>query len=56
MGIPSLHEYSRAKTMGVRKIDYANSIVRKTVEITNYSQPTIFFIENPPTGLLKDQD
>ena len=53
---PPCTEYSRAKTTGVRNIDYANNIVRKTIEIINYFQPRIFFIENPQTGLLKKQD
>ena len=53
---PPCTEYSRAKTTGVRHIDYAISIVRKTIEIMNYFQPRIFFIENPQTGLLKEQD
>ena len=53
---PPCTEYSRAKTTGVRNIDYANSIVKKTIEIINYFQPRIFFIENPQTGLLKEQD
>ena len=53
---PPCTEYSRAKTTGVRRIDYANSIVKKTIEIINYFQPRIFFIENPQTGLLKEQD
>ena len=53
---PPCTEYSRAKTTGVRKIDYANSIVKKTIEIIKYFEPTIYFIENPQTGLLKEQD
>ena len=53
---PPCTEYSRAKTTGVRKIDYANSIVKKTIEIIDYFQPRVFFIENPQTGLLKEQD
>ena len=53
---PPCTEYSRAKTTGVRHIDYANSIVKKTIEIINDFQPRIFFIENPQTGLLKEQD
>ena len=39
---PPCTEYSRAKTKGVRNIDYANSIVRNTIEIINYFQPRIF--------------
>ena len=53
---PPCTEYSRAKTTEVRNIDYANSIARKTIENINYFQPRIFCIENPQTGLLKEQD
>jgi hypothetical protein len=52
---PPCTEYSRAKTTGVRKIDYANSIVLKTIEIINYLKPKYYVIENPQTGLLKQQ-
>ena len=52
---PPCTEYSRAKTTGVRKIDEANTIVLKTIEIIKYFQPLVFFIENPQTGLLKQQ-
>ena len=53
---PPCIEYSRAKTTGIRKIDYANSFVKKTIEIINYFNPSVWFIENPQTGLLKQQD
>ena len=53
---PPRVEYSIAKTTGVRKIDYANSIVQKTIEIIRYFNPSVWFIENPQTGLLKHQD
>ena len=53
---PPFVEYSIAKTTGVRKIDYANSIVQKTIEIIRYFNPSVWFIENPQTGLLKHQD
>ena len=33
---PPCVEYSIAKTTGVRKIDYANSIVQKTIKIIRY--------------------
>ena len=52
---PPCTEYSRAKTTGVRKIDYANSIVLKTLEIIDYFKPQWWVIENPQTGLLKEQ-
>lgn len=53
---PPCTEYSRAKTTGVRKIDYANSIVKRAIEIIDYFKPKVFFMENPQTGLLKQQD
>ena len=52
---PPCTEYSRAKTTGIRKIAEANEIVLKTIEIIKYFQPTVFIIENPQTGLLKNQ-
>ena len=52
---PPCTEYSRAKTVGVRKLGEANSIVRRTLEIIDYLQPTYWMMENPQSGLLKDQ-
>ena len=52
---PPCTEYSVAKTLGVRKIREANSIVMKTLEIIKYFSPRFWFIENPQTGLLKKQ-
>ena len=52
---PPCTEYSRAKTVGVRNIEHANSIVLKTLEIISYFNPTYWVIENPQTGLLKHQ-
>ena len=48
-------EYSIAKTTGIRKIEQANKIVKRTLEIIEYFQPTWFIIENPQTGLLKQR-
>ena len=53
---PPCTEYSRAKTPGIRKIDYANSIVLKTLEIIDCFNPEYWFLENPQTGLLKEQE
>ena len=53
---PPCTEYSRAKTTGIRNIDYANSVVKRTLEIIRYFEPQVFFVENPQTGLLKEQD
>ena len=52
---PPCTEYSRAKTIGVRKLDDANSVVKRTLEIIDYLQPTYWMMENPQTGLLKSQ-
>ena len=53
---PPCTEYSRAKSQGVRKIEYANSIVLKTIKIINELSPRYWIIENPQTGLLKKQE
>jgi len=52
---PPCTEYSVAKTTGTRKIEQANKIVKRTLEIIEYLEPTWFIIENPQTGLLKNQ-
>ena len=52
---PPCTEYSVAKTTGIRNIELANSIVKKTLEIIDYFKPVKWFMENPQTGLLKSQ-
>ena len=52
---PRCTEYSSAKTIGVRKLDEATGIVKRTLEITEYFRPTHWIMENPQTGLLKSQ-
>ena len=52
---PPCAEYSKANTTGIRKIEYANQIVLKTIDIIRYLKPTYYVIENPQTGLLKEQ-
>ena len=52
---PPCTEYSVAKTVGVRKLDEANAIVKRTLEIIRYFNPTYWMMENPQTGLLKHQ-
>jgi len=52
---PPCTEYSKAKTVGVRKLEHANKIVNRTIEIINYLKPRYYIIENPQTGLLKNQ-
>ena len=52
---PPCIEYSCAKTTGTRNIDKANKMVKKTLEIIEYLKPKHWMIENPQTGLLKQQ-
>ena len=52
---PPCTEYSIAKTTAVRDIEGANKIVQRTLDILEYFEPKYWIIENPQTGLLKDQ-
>ena len=38
-----------------RDLGPSNALVMKTIEIINYFEPYYYFIENPQTGVLKDQ-
>ena len=53
---PPCTEYSRAKTCGIRDIEGANAIVKRTLDIIHYFKPDYWIIENPQTGLLKEQE
>ena len=53
---PPCTEYSRAKTVGVRDIEGSNKVVQRTLDIIDYFDPKYFILENPQTGLLKDQE
>ena len=45
---PPCTEYSRAKSRyGVRQLDLAKSIVKRTLEIIDYFDPEYYGIENP---------
>lgn len=52
---PPCTEFSKAKTLGVRNLNYALKLVAKTLEIIKYFKPKYFFIENP-VGLLRHQN
>ena len=52
---PPCTEYSVAKTIGIRDIEGANEVVQQTLDILEYYEPKYWMIENPQTGLLKDQ-
>ena len=55
LGFTALHGVQLAKTKGIRNLELANSIVQRTLEILDYFDPDIYFIENLQTGLLKLQ-
>ena len=45
---PPCTEYSRAKTVGIRKLEEADVIVEKTWEIIDYFKPPLgYIVENP---------
>jgi site-specific DNA-cytosine methylase len=53
---PPCTEYSRAKTIGARDIEGANKVVERVVQdILPHFEPKYWIIENPQTGMLKDQ-
>lgn len=49
---PPCQEYSKAKTRGERHLDSADDLVRRALDIIDYFQPPVWFIENVGTGLL----
>ena len=55
---PPCTEYSTVKRNGKmnQDLDFADSIVQRTLAILAYFNPTKWFIENPQTGMLKDRD
>ena len=53
---PPCTEYSRAKTCGIRDIEGSNEMVKRTLDIIHYFKPKYWIIENPQTGLLKEQE
>jgi hypothetical protein len=53
---PPCTEFSRAKTVGVRKLDVADNIVKHTLRIIEYLQPKFWIMENPQTGMLKERE
>jgi hypothetical protein len=50
------NEYSRAKTVGVRKMEESDRLVQKTLEIVAYFQPRLWWLENPRTGFLTKRE
>lgn len=52
---PPCTQYSKAKTRGERNLTEADRLVRKSFEIIDYFNPTVFIIENVGTGLLVER-
>ena len=54
---PPCTEYSRAKTVRVRKLEESDQVVKRTWDIIDYFKtPLGHVVENPRTGLLKDRE
>lgn len=56
---PPCQEYSclnHARPNKIPNLDHSDLIVKKTIEIIEYFNPSNFYIENPKTGCLKDRD
>jgi hypothetical protein len=53
---PPCTEYSQAKTVGHRDITGSNELVKRTLAIIKYLRPKAWFMENPQTGQLKNQE
>lgn len=55
---PPCTEYSKMKyiSKSPRNLELADRIVKRTIEIIRYYNPSKWFIENPQTGLLKNRD
>lgn len=55
---PPCEKYSVMNPRGKRcdrDLTHSNAVVQKTLEIIRYFQPKVWFLENPQTGMLKDQ-
>ena len=52
---PPCTEYSLVKTTGTRNIQLANQMVLKTLGTILYLEPKHYILENPQTGILKEQ-
>ena len=54
---PCCTQYSCARrgAKTPRNLDLADSLVRRSLEIIEYFQPRVWFLENPTTGMLKDR-
>ena len=55
---PCCTHFSRARTTArtPRNLEWADSLVAKTIEIIEFFQPKVYAWENPASGLLKDRE
>ena len=53
---PPCTEYSIAKTVGVRKMEDADAVVQRTLDIIRYFSPLSWAMENPQTFPLYPSD
>ena len=52
---PPCTEFSTAMTCRPRQLEHADMLVQKALEIIDYFQPELWFLENPRLGLLKSR-
>lgn len=53
---PPCTNYSNAKRFGIRDLTTADKLVKKCLEIIEYYDCDLWFLENPYTGYLKSRD
>ena len=53
---PPCTEFSRAMTSRPRDLSKANKALKTALDIVDRLQPTLWFLENPRTGVLKDRE
>ena len=49
---PPCTEYSRAKTIGWRRLEESDQLILRTLEIVEYFQPKLWWLENPRSSIL----
>ena len=52
---PPCTEFSRAMTSRLRDLPKADRAVKTALDIVDYLQPTLWFLESPRTGVLKER-
>ena len=53
---PPCTEYSTIMNRRPRRLEEADNIVKHTLDIIQYFEPTYYFIENPRDGMLKSRE